>query len=465
MPVVSTVWLLAPLGVVQGIYAKYFGLPLTTIAAVVLFARLFDAVSDPLVGYYCDRYYRRTGTRKPFIFVGGLFFILSSYFLYVPYGVDASSVSGDGASAVPTTVSTAYFASCFIMFYLAWTLFEIPHLTWASELAPNTSDKAKIYSYRNVAHYLGLIIFYAVPLSPLFKSSDITPDTLEISVIAADAALLVLLAVCLKTVPDHALSRKNTPYSNAISESMDSPTANNRTVFEKFSELRLLLHDVVDNKLFLMFIAAYSLTSMATGMWYGLLFLYVDVYLGLGDQFAPMFVIGCTVGIVSTPAWCYLTVRLGKKATWMMSLVLLVFGYIYTGSLSPGKTDLSNLVILQTTIAVGFACIGVIAPAMLAEISDYGAWKSGTERPASYFSLYIFTGKLINALASALGFAIAGWYGFDATVNAQTQNGIFGATLVTAWLPAFFAVLALGLLLFIPATTRRHAIIERRLNN
>ena len=89
-PMLMLAFLWAPMGIVQGIYAKYFGVTLTAIASVFFIASLFDAVTDPLVGYFSDRYQIVLGSRKPFVLVGGLLFLLSSYFLYVP--LDPSSV-------------------------------------------------------------------------------------------------------------------------------------------------------------------------------------------------------------------------------------------------------------------------------------------------------------------------------------------------------------------------------------
>ncbi len=111
-------WLGAPIPILQGIYAKYYGFSLTTLATIILLARFFDAITDPLIGYYSDRYARRTGTRKPFILAGGLLLILSAYFLYVPIGGDIGESSN---------VSVAYFTFWFMALYLAMTLFEIPH--------------------------------------------------------------------------------------------------------------------------------------------------------------------------------------------------------------------------------------------------------------------------------------------------------------------------------------------------
>ena len=53
------------ISVLQGIYAKFFGLSLQEIAFVILLSRIFDAVNDPIVGFLSDRYRARHGTRKP----------------------------------------------------------------------------------------------------------------------------------------------------------------------------------------------------------------------------------------------------------------------------------------------------------------------------------------------------------------------------------------------------------------
>jgi Na+/melibiose symporter-like transporter len=114
LPYSCVIFLYTPITILQGVYVKYYGFSLATIALVILGARVFDAISDPLVGYFSDTYFAKTGTRKPFIVVGGILFSVSGYFLYSP----------------PANVGVSYFAFWFISFYLGWTLFEIPHLTW-----------------------------------------------------------------------------------------------------------------------------------------------------------------------------------------------------------------------------------------------------------------------------------------------------------------------------------------------
>ncbi|MDB4309257.1 MFS transporter, partial [Porticoccaceae bacterium] len=126
LPVLGTIFLFGPIAIVQGIYAKYFGLSLAVIASLVLATRLLDALTDPLIGYLSDRAQAHTGTRKVFIAIGAVLFLVSAYYLFVP--VDPASINKD------TTVSGTYFFIAFFFFYLGLTLFDIPHLSWGAEL-------------------------------------------------------------------------------------------------------------------------------------------------------------------------------------------------------------------------------------------------------------------------------------------------------------------------------------------
>ena len=440
MPVVTTSCLMAPLGVLQGIYAKYYGLSLTTIASVLLLTRLFDAVSDPLIGYYADRCYQRTGSYKPFILAGGLLFLVCGYFLYLP----------------PVEVGALYFTVWLFAFYFAWTLFEMPHLAWPSELAQTSEAKSRIYSFRNMANYMGMLLFYFIPLLPIFESRSITPETLKVLVVIVGILMLPFFTLCLKT--------EFTEISKATSYIKTHSTISLPSMLGRKQSLALLSLSIINNKPLLTFIGAYLLISISTGMWYGLIFLYVDAYLGLGDDYAQMFLIAFFVGFIVTPVWYKLSVRWGKKITLALATSLLIISFIYTGFLSPEKTDFVDLVSLKTIQSLGFTCMGVVAPAMLSEIIDYSNWKYRSENSATYFSIYAFISKTSVAVAMALGLAIAGWYGFDAAASSHSDHSIFGLTLAIAWLPPVFSALALVFILLCPIDEHRHRIIRRRLD-
>ena len=427
-PTIATAFLLGPIVILQGIYAKHFGLTLTTIATVILVARLFDAITDPIIGYFSDRYQVCRGSRKPFVVAGGLLFILSSYFLYIP----------------PTNVSEIYLLGWLLLFYLAWTLFEIPHLAWGSELVTHTKERNKIYSLRVFGMLFGQLFFFAVPLLPIFDSNEFTPQTLKWSVLVAALLMIPLLYLCAKVSPDG--QRYTAVNSN-------SP---------RYISLGTLCSVIISNKPFLIFVGAFFFSGIGVGMWFGLLFIFADSYLGLGNNLPFAFLISIGISTL-TLGGCYkIGDFLGKKTTWGVVTLMMTLGIAATGFLVPG--EFVPLLIVMTLNYIGFSFTGVLAPSLLADIIDYGTWKSGIDQRAIYFSIKALMVKANIAVGGALGLAIAGSYGFDPATAFHTQESIFGLHLAIAGLPSLITLISIIFIAFIPINTRRHLIIRRCLD-
>ena len=96
--------------VLQGVYAKQFGLSLQSIALVLLVAGIADVVSNPLIGFASDRFRARFGSRKPWLISGSLLAALACWYLYAP----------------TPPVTSIYFGAWLMIAYLAWATSEIP---------------------------------------------------------------------------------------------------------------------------------------------------------------------------------------------------------------------------------------------------------------------------------------------------------------------------------------------------
>jgi len=431
LPHAAVILLYTPVAILQGIYAKYYGIPLSTIAAVILFARFFDAITDPLIGYYADRCQRRFGTRKPFMIAGGVLFIFAGGFLYIP----------------PEDVTVAYFSFWFILFYLGWTLFEIPHLAWGGNIAKGTDDKTKIYSGRAAAGYLGMLLFYSIPLLPFFPTNHITPETLRWCAIVSGALMLPTLYLCIKKVPD-----------------VNGGDRSGKSTAKKIAGKKELIESFIHNKPFLNFLAVIIFAGLGIGMWYGLIFIYVDSYLGMGDQFAEIFLYSFIVGLLTTPLWFKLAMFIGKKAAWFLTISLLLVSSIYTGFLEPNTVVFSQLITLKMINTLGFVGFNILLPSLLSDIVDFSKWKSKADFSASYFAVETFIYKFIYAIGAALGLAISGWYGFQASSLVQSSEGVFGIHIAIVVLPTVCFLICLLLSLFMPINAHRHNIIRRRLD-
>ncbi len=209
---------------------------------------------------------------------------------------------------------------------------------------------------------------------------------------------------------------------------------------------------------------AFVFGGFASGMWYGLIFIYVDGYLNMGDQFAELFLIAFFVGLVTTPLWYQVILRLGKQKSWLLSMGLLMACYLYTGVLEPETTSFNQLLLLKVMQTSGFVCLNIVAPSILSDIVDYSQWRYRTEKSATYFSIKVFFDKANVAAGMALGLAIAGWWGFDMTAGTQTEESIQGLKLAMVWVPSLLSGVAMIFVALSPINERRHLIIRRRLD-
>lgn len=411
--------------VLPGIYGKYFGLPLTSIAAVVLVIRLFDGLIDTTTGYLSDWHRCAGGSRKPWVVIGGMGSIVACYFLFTP--------------SIPAT--TTYYLTWSVAYFLAFTIAEIPHLTWGSELTMNYQQRANVFGVRNMLTRFGITAFYALPLLPFSSSTDYTPQFLHHAIYVGAVMTLVGLVQAIAAAP-----------AGVPVRSIHHDT------------IRLLTHSLIHNKPLLIYFASFICVGLCVGMWSGLVFFYVDGYLGLGDKLSIMFLVGSAVGGLATPLWLNVIHRTSKPTVWAIGIVTFISQLLVSFFLTPGCSwwiPFGCVVLAH----VFFCCHDVAALSLLGDIVDYGKLKFRRDRGATYFGFNTLLFKVGLGLGGGLGLAGAGLFGFDPTRATHSPTAVFGLKLGFTILPACFALLGLFIILRTPINRRRHEIIRRRLES
>ena len=422
LPLFALNFSVAPImSILQGIYAKYYGLELTAIASVLLIARIFDGVTDPLIGYFSDR----ARSRKPMVLAGGGLFVISAFFLFSP----------------PENVSVVYFLFWYLAFYLSLTLFDIPHLSWGSELAPGYDERSRLYTLRAGFLIVGQSVFYMLPYLPMLPGNEFTPDTLRLAVFMSAALTLISLSWMARAVPT-GISPENTRKSQ---ENMLS-----------------MLRAIYRNKPLLIFVAAQSLSGLGMGMWIGLLFIYLDSYLQLGEGAAVFFLLGNICSFASLALWLRYANHAGKPMAWATSIVVFAVLIAIMGLLTPGVGFWIPLTLI-CGIYVASGCAHVVAPSILADTIDYGKLKFGGERAGTYFSFYTLLGKLNGGLGVGAALAIAGLYQYNPALTEHSKESIFGLKLGFAGVPVILILASLIFIRLTPITKKRHELIQRRL--
>ena len=424
-PAFSQALIHGPVGtVIQGIYGKHFGVALASIALVLVVSRVFDAITDPIIGYMSDRYRTRWGHRKPWLVGGSFVAVVACWFLYVP----------------PGTVSATYFLIWFLIAYLGWTISEIPYRAWMAELSEDYDERTRIATWRTFARYMGFIAFYGIPLLPFFETSEFTPETLRVTAILAAVALPTTAIIAALVVPE-----------GEVRESAKKPS------------LRVAMPAIVRNKPLLIFLATYGTGGLATGCAFGMLFFFVDAHLGLGATLALLFVLGSPIGAATMPAWLWIANRLGKQKTWALAYTLAAIfqlGHLLIPTGPAGEPWL----IMAFILVFAVSSVGVVVPAaLLADIVDYGRWKFKGDYAGTYYASQTMVEKGVEGLGVALGLAVASYFGFDPTLSEQTARGTFGLLLAFPVLPAVLTLITVPIIWWFPIDRRRQQIIVKRL--
>jgi len=406
---------------IQGVYTQYFGLKLADLASIVLIARIFDAVTDPAIGLISDRTKSKLpGGRKFWVVLGSVVSLCAVFFLFIPQAA----------------VTPGYFFIWFVVCYLGWTLVEIPHLSWGSELSRDYKQKARVFSNRAFFYYLGYIAFLALPFLPIFDEPGYTPQTLVVAfwVVAISFPITVGFAV----------------WHAPQGQPDEQPASSN--VFHAFKALTW-------NPALRNFAAIFIMIGLGIGMQTGVAFLYITSFLGLFSEAPIIFVLSFPLAIIALPLWLWISRTVGKHYGLFGGVALTAVTFIGLAMLRPGPEIFWTFFILNAAIHFFQSSWISIAPSMLGDIIDYDKLKTGQDNSATYYAFYTFIRKVFEGIGGGLGLLIAANYGFEPSELVINEQVIFGMQLVMGFLPATLFVVAAYFSFRFPITAARHAEI------
>jgi GPH family glycoside/pentoside/hexuronide:cation symporter len=400
------------------LYGVELGLGLVATGVVLLFARLFDAVSDPLIGVVSDRFGFLGAHRKPWIAIGGVIAGIGLVKILTP----------------PANVDPAYLLLWSLILYGGWTMVAVPYLAWGAELADDYDQRTRITAWREamtLGGILGAGVLGAVTAEMGWTQQQST------SAIAWSAVGLgiVTFAALMWLVPDRA-----------------SRPAQNLSVAGVVG--------VLANRPFMRLIAAWFLNGLANGVPAALFFLYLEFTLGANTDTRAIFVlIYFAAGIVSIPLWTRLSRRFDKTATWCGAMFAAVMAFIFVPLLPEGAFVAFTIICIVTGMSLGADL--ALPPAIQADVIDYDEWRFRQRRAGLQFALWGMSTKL--ALAAGVGLSLPALeiIGFD--VQAPDDAGKFTLAVIYAWVPAVVKVTAIATIWAFPLTRRRHMAIRRRL--
>jgi Na+/melibiose symporter-like transporter len=422
-PLVGSFFFYMPMwGILPGVYAKYFGLELTALAAVLLFIRVFDGFADLSVGLLSDWHRAKGGSRKTWVVIGGLGSILACAFLFTP----------------PADVTPTYYLVWSLIYFVALTMSELPHQAWGSELTLNYQTRARVFGFRSVGIQIGVACFFALPLLPMYNSTDYTPLVFRDAVYVGAGLTLLGLVWAVWAVP------------RGIALNTDKPS------------FKSLVKAITRNRPLHSLAIAGVLAGLGSGMNTSLAYVYVDGYLGLGPQFALISFASIVWAICSTPLWLRLIQRTNKAVAWFAGACIYI-GYL-TCMLFVEPHQVWATALLMVLVSTLYSTIANVAGgSIMGDVVDYGKLRFNRDYGATYYAFNTALFKVTVGIGAALGFGIAGLFHFNPADAEHSAESILGLKLAFVIVPALFMLASLPFILRSPLTPARQRIIQLRL--
>lgn len=409
-----------PIGAyIPRLYSTEMGIDLAMIGLVIMAAAIFDAITDPAMGHFSDRWRSRWGRRRPWIVVGIPLWLTTVYMLLNP----------------SQGITVAYLAFFYLAMRGTLTLLLVPYGAWGIELSSEYHARTLIQSAREKFVLAGLVASAAM----VAFSEEIFGRN-EASFILANISLVVIVlvpaaaAIVLAKIPE-------VPTFNAPRVSFAAGVSRMRK-----------------NRLFLRLLLMELLIAGGEHFRNTLSLLFLQDYIGMtGVGRALVLYFGA--GLLAIPFWDLLARRFGKHISLACAMVLV--GAVSLGVLTQMHNPGPLFYLLFGLKGFCFGAFAYLPRAMLADVVDLDTLRSGAARPASYFALHGFVTKCAASFGG-LSLPILAFVGYSAAAGAtNTPDDLVWLGVLYGVVPTAVFVFAFYLCVTWPLTDRLHEKVLR----
>jgi glycoside/pentoside/hexuronide:cation symporter, GPH family len=401
----------------------------------VAIPRIFDAITDPVMGNISDNTRTRWGRRRPYIFAGAL---LCAVLLPVVW---MSPFQSDwGVFWWVTLLGTLY--------YLAYTVFIIPYQALGFEMTTDYDERTRLLAWPN---YVGLTMSFLLPWLPRLIEMEAFSGAVQGAIwVSVGAGMIILITGMLPAIVGREIAQAEEQERITLIEAVRQSVSNRAFLIVALSNVIVL-------------------TGLATFVGIGL---YVNIfYIFSGDRAAGLALVGLGGTVYAVASYfsvmmaVWLSTRVGKKIAAQILLGLTALG---AGSLWVTLRPDFPYLQLASTVVIGLGLQGTWMTffTMIGDVCEEDELKTGLRREGIFSSIGGFSRKMAVAVSAILAGNMLKWIGFNAEAAAQSgvPDAVLGSLKLTFVLGQVGVVL-IGFLLisFYPITRRRAQETQRLL--
>jgi Na+/melibiose symporter-like transporter len=342
-------------------YAKEFGVPLAILGAILLGARLFDAVIDPLLGRLSDQLFKRSANA---VLQAG---VLAAVVLAIGFALlFFPQVTAPSALIV--------WASVMLMVtYAAYSFLSVSHQSWGAMLGGNEAERSRIVAWREALGLVGVVM------------ASVTPVALGMPATTALFFVALMAGWLAWTQAVQPVTQKDAPL---LPGAIWLP-------FKHSNFKRLLL--------------VFMLNGTASAVPATLVLFFIQDRLQAPSSMEPLFLGSYFLAAaLSIPLWLAIVKRIGLAKAWLCGMGLAIAVFSWATQVGSGQTTAFLIICALSGVALGTDL--ALPGAMLAGVIQ-GNGDSGKAEGA-YFGWWNFAIKLNLALAAGLALPLLGVFGY-----------------------------------------------------
>lgn len=405
--------------------------------AVMIF-RIWDAITDPIMGWISDRTEFRFGRRRPYIIggaiAGGFLFAL---LWWCPLGMSP-------------TFYFIWYLGISILFYTAFTVFGVPYVALGYELSPDYHERTRIMSFRTgFQSVAGICIQWLFWLTQR-SIFDGTVDGMRW--VGIGMGVLILL---MGMAPGIFLKERQLT-TNEIVANREKVKLRNALSVLSVRSFRIILYALV-----------MAMSGMFTVIILGF---YINVYYLFGGDLAGASTVIGVQGtfyhvscMVSLPLINWASTRMGKKRALQLFLAIAAIGTLLKWILFTPENPWLQLIVVAL-MAPGLSAMWTLLASMTADVTDVDELKNGTRREGSFGAIYGWTMKLGFAVCFFVAGFVLEWTGFDAELGGdQHLHTIYWIRVLYSVIPAIGLMGAMVCIWRYPITEQTANEVRRKL--
>lgn len=416
----------AALGIFIVILIESLGFPGWMLGIIYFVPKLFDAITDPIMGFITDNTKSKWGRRRHYVLIGAIIMGLSFALMWQLYASNG------------VNYNFYYFLIWSLVFFLGLTIFSVPYVAMGYEMSDDFHERTEIMATAQLIGQLAWVIapwFWVIMYDPrFFESTEIATRTLAVYVAIGCSILAAIPAIFINS-------------KSTLNENYEPLTLKNiSSSFDQIIEgFRDALKIVPFRKLCIATFLIFNAFNTVAG--FSFFIIKYHIFKENPSNFGVWPTLFGSIGAIITtllviPVVSRMSKIMGKKKAFIISQFISIIGYILFWFLFvPGKPYL--FIFALPFFSFGIGSLFTLMMSMTSDVIDIDELNTGKRREGIFGAIYWWMVKFGLAIAGLLSGLILSFVAFNSGAESQTAQSMFELRLFFSGIPILGTLIAI----------------------